>query len=58
MLLKYLTQVAVKQGLNGFTAEVLVENTSMMGLFEKMETRMEKHISDGVYELKMTFKRE
>jgi acyl-CoA hydrolase/GNAT superfamily N-acetyltransferase len=58
MLLKYITQVAVKEGLNGFTAEVLVENAPMMRLFEKMDVILEKKFCDGTYELHMTFKRE
>jgi len=58
LLLRYLTQIAVKQGLNGFTAEVLVENTPMMRLFEKMGFETEKRVCDGTFELRMTFRRE
>jgi acyl-CoA hydrolase/GNAT superfamily N-acetyltransferase len=58
LLLKYLTQIALTRGLNGFTASVLVENTSMMRLFEKLDVTTEKHICEGTYELKMAFKRE
>jgi acyl-CoA hydrolase/GNAT superfamily N-acetyltransferase len=57
MLLKYITRAAVKAGLNGFTAEVLVENRSMMSLFEKMNFEIEKTLCEGTYELTMTFKR-
>ncbi len=54
-LLAYLTFLARRQGLLGFTAEVLVENQSMLHVFEKMGFQMEKRIEEGVYELKMTF---
>lgn len=55
-LLKYLTYLAKKQGLLGFTAEVLVENTPMLKLFEKMGFMIEKRSSSGVYEMKMLFR--
>ena len=54
-LLKYLTLLAKKQGLLGFTADVLISNARMMGLFESMGFDVQKHISDGLYEMKMTF---
>ncbi|MFX1520536.1 MAG: GNAT family N-acetyltransferase [Promethearchaeota archaeon] len=56
-LLTYLTQLAKKQGLLGFTAEVLVENRPMLRLFEKMGFDIEKRSEAGVYELEMTFRR-
>jgi acyl-CoA hydrolase/GNAT superfamily N-acetyltransferase len=55
-LLKYLTYLAKKQGLLGFTAEVLVENKAMLRLFEEMGFDMEKRNVEGVYELKMAFR--
>ncbi len=55
-LLSYLTYLAKRQGLLGFTATVLVENRPMLHLFEKMGFEMEKRIEEGVYELKMMFK--
>ena len=58
MMLNYITQLAVKEGLNGFTAEVLLENTPMMRLFEKMDFMLDKRFCEGTYELHMTFKRE
>jgi len=54
-LLKYLTLLAKKQGLLGFTADVLMSNARMMRLFESMGFDVQKHISDGMYEMKMTF---
>jgi GNAT superfamily N-acetyltransferase len=55
-LLSYLTILAKKQGLWGFTAEVLWENRPMLQLFEKAGFDIEKRSSQGVYELKMAFR--
>lgn len=55
-LLSYLTLLAKRHGLLGFTAEVLVENKPMLRLFEKMGFDLEKRIEDDVYELKMLFR--
>jgi acyl-CoA hydrolase/GNAT superfamily N-acetyltransferase len=55
-LLTYLTFLAKKQGLLGFTAEVLVENKQMLHLFEKMGFDLDKRSSAEVYELRMTFR--
>ena len=54
-LLAYLTLLAKRQGLLGFTAEVLVENEPMLHLFEKM-LDVEKSVDSGVYDLKMGFR--
>jgi len=54
-LLSYLTYLAKKQGLLGFTAEVLADNKPMLRLFEKMGFDIETKSSEGVYELKMAF---
>lgn len=54
-LLSYLTLLARRQGLLGFTAEVLVENQPMLHLFEKMGFIMDKRTEDQVYVLKMAF---
>jgi len=55
-LLKYLTYLAQKQGLLGFTAEVLVENKPMLHVFQKMGFDIQKSISAGLFELKMMFR--
>jgi acyl-CoA hydrolase/GNAT superfamily N-acetyltransferase len=55
-LLSYLTYLAKKNGLSGFAAEVLRENTSMLHLFESMGFDIEKQSDSGMLELKMTFK--
>ena len=54
-LLSYLTYLARKQGLLGFTAEVLVENRPMLHLFEKMGFLIDKRLEEQTYELKMAF---
>jgi acyl-CoA hydrolase/RimJ/RimL family protein N-acetyltransferase len=55
-LLKYLTYLAQKQGLLGFTAEVLVDNKPMLHVFQKMGFDIQKSISAGIFELKMMFR--
>ncbi|VVB69414.1 Uncharacterised protein [uncultured archaeon] len=54
-LLSYLTYLARRQGLLGFTAEVLVENKSMIRLFEKLGFDTQKRREEGVYEMRMRF---
>ena len=55
-LLTYLTYLAKKQGLLGFTAAVLQENRPMLHLFENMGFEIEKRLDAGSYELKMSFR--
>lgn len=55
-LLSYLTRLARRRGLLGFTAEVLLENRPMLNLFKNMGFDMEKRSEEGVYELRMTFR--
>jgi acyl-CoA hydrolase/GNAT superfamily N-acetyltransferase len=55
-LLSYLTYLAKRQGLLGFTAEVLAENEPMLHVFEKGGFAMEKRNLAGVLELKMSFR--
>jgi RimJ/RimL family protein N-acetyltransferase len=55
-LLGYMTYLAKRQGLLGFTAEVLMENRPMLHVFEKMGFDMQKSGEGGVYELRMLFK--
>jgi len=58
VLIEYLTNLAKREGLLGFTAEVLVENRPMMRVFEKMGFNIEKRSSSGVFELRMEFRSE
>jgi RimJ/RimL family protein N-acetyltransferase len=55
-LLSYLIYLAKRQGLLGFTGEVLVENRFMVRLFEKMGFDTEKRSEEGVYEMRMWFR--
>ena len=55
-LLQYLTYLAKRQGLLGFTADVLAENQPMLHVFEKGGFDMKKKIDAGVYELVLKFK--
>ncbi|MBN1217495.1 MAG: GNAT family N-acetyltransferase [Anaerolineae bacterium] len=55
-LVAYLTYLAQRQGLLGFTAEVLQENRHMLHLFETAGFDLEKRIEEGVYQLKMMFR--
>jgi RimJ/RimL family protein N-acetyltransferase len=55
-LLKYLTYLAKRQGLLGFTAEVLVDNKPMLHVFEKGGFDMKKRSDSGVYDLMLKFK--
>ncbi|MBN2438594.1 MAG: GNAT family N-acetyltransferase [Deltaproteobacteria bacterium] len=55
-MLSYLTYLARKEGLLGFTAEVLVDNKPMLHVFEKGGFDIKKKSDAGVYDLKMAFR--
>ncbi len=55
-LLSYITYIAKKNGLHGFTAALLMENKHMLHLFEKAGFSIEKSAGGGIYELKMSFR--
>jgi acyl-CoA hydrolase/RimJ/RimL family protein N-acetyltransferase len=55
-LLKYLTFLAKKQGLLGFTAEVLGENAPMVHILDRTGFDIKKIFSEGAYHFKMTFR--
>ena len=55
-LLKYITYLAKKSGLLGFTALVLMDNRQMLQLFENAGFVIEKHAEGGMYELTMSFR--
>jgi len=52
-LLRYLIQIARKQGLVGLTAEVLKENEPMMRVFDKMKLPIAKTAVDESYDLRI-----
>ncbi len=55
-LLNFLTFLAMKQGLLGFSAEVLIENKPMLHVFEKSGFEIMNHNADGMYDLKKVFR--
>ena len=55
-LLTYLTYLARRKGLHGFTASVLTDNKPMLLLFERIGFVIEQLPEAGVYELKMSFR--
>ncbi|MDD1749196.1 MAG: GNAT family N-acetyltransferase [Methanothrix sp.] len=55
-LLSYLTYLAKKQGLLGFTAEVLAGNEPVFRLFNRMGFDVSKRNESGVYEMKAMFR--
>lgn len=55
-LLSYMTYLAQKQGLLGFTAEVLMDNQPMLRVFENAGFDIKKKSSSGIWELKMIFR--
>lgn len=55
-LLAYLTYIAKRQGLLGFTADVLGDNRPMLTLFHQAGFDIKEKIMAGVYHLTMTFK--
>jgi RimJ/RimL family protein N-acetyltransferase len=57
-ILNYLSYLARREGLHGFTGNVLMENKVMLHLIEKMEFDIQSKISDGVHEITMIFKGE
>jgi GNAT superfamily N-acetyltransferase len=54
-LLSYLTYLAKRRGLLGFTAEVLVGNEPVFRLFQRMGFAVSKRNESGVYEMKAMF---
>ena len=55
-LISYLSYLAKRKGLLGFTAEVLLENEPVFRLFSRMGFDVEKRNESGVYEMKLFFK--
>jgi ribosomal protein S18 acetylase RimI-like enzyme len=55
-LITYITYLAQRKGLLGFTAEVLVGNDSVFRLFDRMGFDVHKRNESGIYEMKLLFK--
>ncbi|MHB8894287.1 MAG: GNAT family N-acetyltransferase [Candidatus Geothermincolia bacterium] len=56
LLLAYMSEIARRQGLLGFTAEVLGDNAPVLKLVEKSGLDFRKEMCDGVCYLKTSFK--
>jgi GNAT superfamily N-acetyltransferase len=54
-LFRYLIRIARRNGIRGFTAEVLSENKAMQRVFNKGNTRTKCSLSGGVYSYEMDF---
>ena len=54
-LLRMLVRIAREKGLNGFTAEVLASNKSMMRVFEKINIPFTAKLEDEIYRIRMPF---
>ncbi len=54
-LLSYLTYLAKRAGLRGFTADVLAQNEPMLHVFKKGGFKIEKRIIAGICEMEMMF---
>jgi len=54
-LLEYLMQIAKERGVQGFQADVLVSNTPMLRVFEKLPFVVQKKIEDGVLTFRWRF---
>ena len=54
-MLSMLTNIAKDRGVKGFTADVLSSNRQMLAVFKKLGTCCKITMSDGVYEITVTF---
>ena len=54
-LLKYLITIAKRNGIAGFTAEVLRENKAMQAVFHKSGCKVRSRLSGGVYSFELDF---
>jgi acyl-CoA hydrolase/GNAT superfamily N-acetyltransferase len=54
-LFRYLIRIARRNGIRGFTAEVLAENKPMQKVFNRANTKTRSQLSGGVYSYEMDF---
>ncbi len=54
-LLKYLITIARRNGISGFTAEVLRENRPAQSLLQKSGLKMKSTLSEGIYTFELDF---
>ena len=56
-MVKLLKDIADSNGIRGFTAEVLPDNTRMLKVFHKLGHKVRTRLSRGVYHLRIRFKK-
>jgi len=54
-LLKHLMRVARRNGIRGFTAEVLTDNKSMQAVINKSNYKIQSKLNGNVYSYEMDF---
>ena len=54
-MMKFLTSIARRNGIAGFTAEVLQENRGMQSVFNKSGLKVKSRLEGGVYSYEMEF---
>ena len=54
-LLKYLVTIAKRNGIAGFTAEVLIDNKSMIAVLHKSNCKIRSQLEDRVYSYELDF---
>ncbi len=54
-LLQHLTRIARRNGIRGFTAEVLTENKSMQAVINKSNTKVKSKVGGNVISFEMDF---
>lgn len=54
-MLKYLAEIARRNGIRGFTAEVLRENRAMIAVLNKSGLKVQSKLSEGVYSIVIDF---
>ena len=58
LLMRRLSEIAKARGLAGFSADVLLENKLMLGVFQQSGLEVRSELSGGVYSVKMLFPEE
>ena len=54
-LLKHLAVIAKRNGISGFTAEVLIQNRAMQKVFNKSEFKVTSKLEEDVYSFRIDF---
>jgi acyl-CoA hydrolase/N-acetylglutamate synthase-like GNAT family acetyltransferase len=54
-LFNHLVKIARRNGIRGFTAEVLSQNKAMQSVFDQSNCKTQSHLEEGVYSYEMLF---